>query len=274
MQTLKLYESHPNGPVEIGWDFSGTKHSYYLLPEMTPITANVTGVTDKISVGDKTGMLMGWAVEEAMNHLDENWPAVIAEGQKLARLELSESQFQEIIKAAKGAHRRKKKDAATVGGDAHDWIDKHIKAQVSFGEAPPMPTEPRVLNAVQAYLAFESDRRVHYVASERKVYSRKYGYVGTLDRLVVIDGVLGIEDLKTSNSWRNEYACQISAYEMAYMEEFPESKIEKRLGIMLSKEEVEFEVIELPVEQREEDFAAFLGALEVFRWGEKLKDRG
>jgi len=274
VESLRLYENHPDGPVDIGWDFSGSNHNYYLLPEMTPITASVTGVTDKISIGGKTAALIGWACKQTGIYLDENYPALRVDGKVVSRLELTESEFQAVVKKAKSAHRGKKAEAATVGGDAHEWIDKHIKAQMEFGVDPPLPTEYRTLNAVQSYLDFEKSRRVHYIASERKVYSRKYGYVGTLDRLVEIDGVLGIEDLKTSNYFHPEFAAQIAGYEMAYMEEFPSKRIESRTVVMLSKEEAEFKVVDLQVEHRDEDFAAFLGALAVFNWGEGLNKRG
>lgn len=246
-------------------EFDKAAHAYRVNGQ--PVDANVTKVTEVISGGGKTAALMGWACKEMAAYLEGNWPKT----HYGAYLELVESEFQALIKKAKAAHKQRKKDAASVGGQAHDWIDAHIKAQLGQGFEPLFQfTDSRVESAVMAYLDFERSRKVRYLESERKVYSPTHGYVGTLDRLVEVDGVVGIEDLKTSNGWRSEYSVQIAAYEMAYMEEFPGVQINRRIGVMLSKDDAKFEVIELPLERRDADFKAFLGALDVFRWSKSI----
>lgn len=110
------------------------------------------------------------------------------------------------------------------------------------------------------------------VFGERVVYSDKYGYAGTLDRLAFIDGKLTLVDWKTSNSMNDEYIIQTMAYYVALTEMAERGtinlpgKIERLAVVRLDKKnEYDHSKDFISVKPNKQAFKAFLGLLQYYK---------
>jgi CRISPR/Cas system-associated exonuclease Cas4 (RecB family) len=178
---------------------------------------------------DKSGALIGWAVKLTRVFLTE-------------KLQAGDIITLEHIEEAAKQHAIRKKEAADLGTQVHAWVESYIKAKFARNKKPELPQEERVLNGVIAFLKWEKEHKVKFVASEQIVYSRKHNYVGLADCIAIIDGKKVLIDFKTSNGVYPEFFAQIAAYAMAYNEETKE-KIKERYIAKFGKETGEFEVI-------------------------------
>jgi len=124
---------------------------------------------------------------------------------------------------------------------------------------------------VDAFLGWEAENHVEYVASERKIYSLAEKFAGTLDIIAMVNGRKCLVDLKTSNFCRKEYSLQTAAYASAWEEEHQGEKLEDRIILMLSKDKGQFSVVDLGVETVARDYAAFLACKQVLAWVETVK---
>ena len=102
--------------------------------------------------------------------------------------------------------------ACEFGGVVHqatDYSDRGILDENSI--------DKEVLSNVKAWRAFISDHDVKIFEVEKRVYSKKFKFAGTLDRVGLVGGELCIIDIKTGVKQR-AYACQTAAYALAYTE--------------------------------------------------------
>lgn len=264
---MKLYK----GKVEI--KFFPESHQYWVNGR------RVTGVTSFLSIKDRSYPLMTWAVELFRDHL----------------LSLETVTEADIFYGAT-LHLEKKKEAADLGTLIHDWCEAYIKYKIGIlPTLPGMPEDPRVLTAVNGFLDWEKKHKVKFISSERVVYSRKHGYIGTLDIEAMVDGKLCLVDLKSSNSLQNTVNLQTAAYVEADQEE-RKVKYHGRWAIRLAKESeaeylarmerkrknnalrgatfrepapyVSFEARELDTDIKD-DFKTFLAAKRLYEWDKK-----
>jgi hypothetical protein len=175
----------------------------------------------------------------------------------------------------------RKEEAATIGDQAHGWIEKYIK-----GEKPEMPDDPKVLIAINGFLDWVDKHNVKFLSSERVVYSKKHDYIGKMDIEAKVNGKLCLVDIKTSNSLYNDYCLQTAAYVKADEEE-GNRKYSGRWLVRVSKESeteylkrmmkkgktecdpyVAFEAKYLDEDKNniDRDFKAFLACKELFDW--------
>lgn len=198
-------------------------HEYWLLQK--PKMKRLTGATTIIGVLDKSKALVPWAVDLTVDFLQEH--------QDL--LKKKNVDADEIYAQARAESERQKNLAAELGKAIHGWIEAHIK-----GERPDMPEDENVLKGVMAFVDWKEKNKVKFLWSERVVYSKKYGYVGTADLGAVIGagelkGKKLLCDVKTSNGIYSSVRLQTAAYLGAIIEESGE-KYDGRLGIRISKE--------------------------------------
>ena len=233
----KLY----NGNIEL--DFDEAKHVYRVDGE--PIIS-VTGVS-----APKPG-LVWWAAREAADYVKEHLKPGVP---------LDEIEIEELCEAARKAHSRKASKAALIGTTAHAACEAFIKGE-----------EPKVINqaaknSFDSFLAWVEDNDVEFIASEAKVYHNVLRYAGTLDVDAVVNGERCIVDLKTSNAIYPEMRLQVAAYARAREQELG---IQYKRGwiLRLPKDKSGFEAV--PVDTIDEDFVAFLGLLEYYRWAKSL----
>lgn len=211
-------------------------------------------VTTVIGVIDKSGPLIPWAINQTVNYYraaltpDQSYPSIVLDT---------------IHQQAKRAARDVKEEAADIGTQAHNWLETYFKN--GFDPLQPEPEHPKVLNCVKAALAWLAEHHVTPIYNERRIYSRRFGYSGTMDMLAYVDGKLTICDWKSSKGLYKEFFLQTAAYSAAYTEETG-TKIEQRILIRLGKEDGEFEPHVLPKGQQAKDFKAFKAALTIYRY--------
>ncbi|PIR89368.1 MAG: hypothetical protein COU07_00515 [Candidatus Harrisonbacteria bacterium CG10_big_fil_rev_8_21_14_0_10_40_38] len=97
--------------------------------------------------------------------------------------------------------------SAQEGTLIHEILEK-----ILVGEKTEIP--PSIAPAISAAEAFLERKQIHVDPAfvERRVVSYTHGYAGTIDALALIDGKLGVLDIKTSQSIYRDYCLQTSAY--------------------------------------------------------------
>jgi len=223
------------------------QHLYAANGIIVPSVTGIVGVIDKPA-------LIPWAVNETVKYLKDRW---------LPDTNYTKEQISTILQDAKESRFRISQKALNIGSDAHDWIERHIKAKILQIPEPDMPEYPPVLAAVTSFLEWESTQDIQYVASERRLFSRRFMYSGTVDILMRVKGELVVGDLKTSKAIYPEYFLQCAAYAHAITEEDAED-VNKVAIIRIPKDGKAVEV------QSHEDisryFNVFLACLSIWRW--------
>lgn len=227
--------------------FDDKKHIYSIEGKV------IDGVTTILKIIDKPA-LMYWAVNQACDYIDKNLPLGV---------KIDEIQKKALLDGAKAAHRKKSTDAADHGAILHDWIEKHIK-----GFKPELPVNPILQESAKQFLKWEKENNVVFKASEKKVLSLKYSYVGTLDFTATINGKRVVGDLKTSNGIWDEYWLQLAAYKQALQEEFPDANVDHTVIVRCGKDGA-FEVQER--DDFDKNIEAFLAALTLHRRIKEMK---
>ena len=143
-------------------------------------------------------------------------------------------------------------DAALVGSVVHGLVEDLIK-----GKKIPKQSDKAVLNCWNLFLDWWNQQNFTVVEIEKKLFSKKYGYVGTLDLIVKNKkGELVLIDLKTSNFIVFGYVLQVNAYKQAYEEETG-NKISSCFCLRTGKKDTKVEIADIPLTKRL--FNTFLG---------------
>ncbi len=233
-------EEYPLYNGEIVLQFNSVRHQYFVGGEQVDGCTGILGAIAKPA-------LIPWAVNCTVDYLKNNLKPGVA---------LDEIQIKQMLFDAKKAHTIKRDAAGDIGTLIHQWCEDWIK-----GKKPPLPVNEKLRNGCNAFLDWRQKHDVKFTESERKIYSRRYRYAGTLDAEGLVDGKLAIIDFKTGNAIYPEVRFQTAAYEAARREE---SGLKyTRWMIRLGKEDGEFE----PAEYGDihKDFSAFLGAFETYK---------
>jgi hypothetical protein len=243
MITVKLYD----GTIELCFDEG--KHRFTV--NGNSVFPSVTAATGVI---DKSRPLIYWAVGLAKDFLMGNLQVLIddTKGDKIAA----------IIEEAVKQHSIKKQEAADVGTQVHDWVERFIKAK-SKNEWPEIPKDPQVFNGVTAFLKWVDEYEVKFISSEKLVYSKKYKYAGIMDAEAVIKRKTCVIDFKTSKAIYPEMRFQVAAYQAAAEEESGKEYSGNKWLARFDKQTGEFEAHEFA--EQDKDFKAFLAALDLKR---------
>ena len=263
--------------------FDKENHVYHLiLPDGT--TEIQDGVTTISNILDHSLYLVPWACKMMYLKLLRTVPQRDDYTTALAWPE-----FDKIAQEAKSAHREKFEDAGNVGDAAHQWLEDSIKYAIKYNGGivekmhPTAPGDERAINCGLAAFKWMQAHNVRWLHTERKIYSRKYKYAGTMDGLALVDNCddpvccrkifmdqLSLIDWKSSNHLRIEYLYQTAAYQQAEQEEKSHA-IAARWILRLGKEEGDFESwYEVDFES---DFAAFLACLQLYRLNKQVDKR-
>jgi hypothetical protein len=235
--------------------FDERKHRYSVsvrqdppLPEWRE-TVDVPSVTSILSAVGSDGALVQWAA---------NCAASFVAGRLKPGMVLTQKDIDELVGCARMAHAYERDDAARVGTAVHDWIRRYIAADMpkSFD----LPEGLRARAACEAARKWMSEVRYWPLLTETCIYSRKYGYAGTLDvvGMASANGVASIVDWKTSNRIYPKHRMQTAAYAKAYSE-MTGLRVRHRWIVRIGKEG-ELEPLYLPPETLAPDFDAFLAA--------------
>lgn len=184
-------------------------------------------VTTIISGGVPKSALPGWAArvtaEEAVKMFQSRQlHALVAQDPRLA------------IDKVKGAPWRQRDAAAQLGSAIHDAAEQFILGM------PVTLKQDAALPYVRQFADFLKTHDPVYEAAECTVFSRKYGYAGTLDAIVTIEGRRYILDYKSAKSgiW-GETCLQLAAYRHAEFiglpngEEHPMIEVDGALALHL-----------------------------------------
>lgn len=258
-KTQELY----GGTVLVDFYGEGSRHDYQVSVKKGSVWTpkSPLSVTASTGVVDKSGALMGWAVNQSRDFL-------------LAALKEGSAMTEALIIEASKQHHRKKAEAADIGTQVHEWAEKFIK-----GLKPAMPDDPKVLNGVTAFLSFIDQHEIKFISTEQLVYSKKHDYVGLGDceftAGIGLDGVkekhkiVHFGDFKTANGFYDEYRFQVAAYQAASTEESGKEYGDKWI-IRFGKDDADFHVRGFA--EQDQDFAAFLGCLTLKRRLVALKE--
>lgn len=187
--------------------FNPGNHTYH---------AEVDGKKHKcVSVTAITGILnkpalVYWAANEGAKAAEE----ILVPG-----LKIDEINRAEIIQAIKSAHRVKRDTTADIGTQVHTWIEEYVDSTFGLADMPAPPINENIRNSVDQFLEWETNNEVEWLVSERKVYSRKYKYAGTLDSEARVNGKLSVVDIKTGSGIYPEMFMQVAGYAKAREEE-------------------------------------------------------
>lgn len=287
----RFYFYLKNGKPEVTLTFEPESHTYFrVMPNGDSIPQdNVTSVLH--GALDKSMYLTAWAAKMAVEKMFRVMPRNADNPEMTAAVPLSE--FRILLEESKKAHKEKLTDAGECGTAAHQCIEDSINAAIKlkkYSEQSPqvegaiveellnLPEDPRALNACNAALSWMRSHNVRWLRTERKIFSLKYSYCGTLDGLCIVDACnnvlccaekfkdrLSVADWKTSNQMSIDYLYQTAAYEAAYEEEF-DVDIKDRWILRLGKEDGEFgEPWHLTAADFADDFKAFLYCLALVR---------
>lgn len=234
--------THYNGDIVI--DFYPDSHRYKLRGDKKYLV----GVTTATGVVDKSRPLMIWASRLTKEFLEKN----ISSGKIINQEDIAEAVNQWNVK---------RDEAASSGTLVHLWAEKFINS-----EKPEVPQDEKVKNGVLAFLRWVKENEVRFIASEKKIYSKKYKYVGTLDCMFTMgkEGhkIKHLGDFKTSSGVYIEMAFQTAAYQEAETEEFG-TTFGERYILRFDKETAQFETKCFAVEEQREHFAGFLSCLNI-----------
>ena len=233
--------------------YNDDKHMYYVNDQKVE---SVTGICGR---GLPKPNLVNWLVATPLNEvkrlinekLDNNDP-------------LDRAGLERIFKTAKEKTNKIKEDAGLVGTVVHGLIEDYLN-----GKEVPKQSDPKVVNCWNAFIDWWNKQEYEVVELEKKIYSKKYNYAGTLD-LICKDkkGNLVLMDIKTSNFITFDYFLQLNAYKFAYEEETG-SKVSKSFIVKLSKKDAEIEIKEIPLNKKL--FNAFIGAKYVMEQMESVE---
>jgi hypothetical protein len=293
--------THYNGAITLLFD--DLLHAYTVEEEGQRYL--VPGVTTVLEMIDKPA-LMQWAANSTVAWLLAKFPAnddlrkILLDAYervktkipwddldqyfKDVQLSISAAELAKLCNEARFNYRAISKDATDVGHAAHEWLEILIKRHLSGerGFHVVLPTEDRAKRCVQAALNWMGKHNFKPLSSERKLYSRKYSYAGTMDWDGMVTGcgdpkccgfsgearVLG--DFKSSNGLYDEYRMQLAAYLYAVEEEFPDEHHTAGIILRLGKDTGDFDTMVMNREEMETDFNGFLGTLQMYHWQKQL----
>ena len=202
-------------------EYNEEKHTYMVDGEKVP---SVTRVIDAVF----PKYLTDWAAACGSDWWREKREEI-----------LYEYTIEEVCEGIRYAHKEISKAAQEIGSEVHRWIELYIKGKIIGVEAETDYPE-RVKIPMQNFHKWADAHDIEWESCEEKVYSRSWGYAGTVDAVAEINGKQCVIDFKTSAKIYKEYYLQVAAYVNAIGEmrgHLPE------LGVIvrLDKEEEKFQ---------------------------------
>ncbi len=213
------------------------------------------GVTGFLSIINKP-KLVGWAKREALAVVERTLLKRL-NGCSDMPIELNERWIQEMLDEARERPDKLKDDAASLGTEAHAFIDLIIHGKEP--ESVPEPIQP----AVEAFKKWWKDSGIELVLGDTKVASLIHGYGGSLDALGRRQGQYIVLDWKTSYGIYPEYGLQVAAYGQAFYETF---------GIYCQEGIIVRFGKKLPIDFERQKVRDMEGAFQTFLSARKLKE--
>lgn len=173
-----------------------------------------------------------------------------------------------IIEAS-NLHADIRQEAADKGKLIHSWCEQYIKYFLKENKTKPdMPEDEQVINGTLAFMKWERDHKVKWLAAERVVYSRAHDYAGRMDAKAMVDSKRCSVDFKSGKGVYNEHRYQVAGYQQADTEETGDKYTGDKWLLRFDKFTGEFEAHQYG--EHEEDFKSFLAALQLKRRDNQL----
>ena len=230
---------------EINLVFDEKDHKYKvgedIIPSVTKIIDNIVPV-----------YLTKWAANEGAAWFKRN-------AQRGWNLN-DEEDVEKIVKGIANAHIVISKTALDIGKVVHGYIEEVIEWSLGeLNEMPEMPEDEAAVNSIQAFGKWVRENDVEWVATEERIYSKKYQYAGTVDAVAMIDDKFSVIDFKTSKQIYKSYKLQVYAYKQAIEEMYGE-EVESCWILRFDKATGKFQAKEI----KENYLPAFIKGLDFF----------
>lgn len=135
------------------------------------------------------------------------------------------------------AHQKEMDKACDIGSEIHAMIEHSLKTNA----APPVASEAAGV-AFMSFCMWADKVDLQPIDIERVVYSKRYGYAGTMDTLAELtdertgERVTALIDWKSSKGIYNEYKLQNAAYAVAWAEVKSTIDVPRGLIVRLPKD--------------------------------------
>lgn len=185
--------------IRVALDESG---SVYLYP----------GITTVCGMGGDPGGLVQWSVDQTAAYAVANVDSLLSrtEQQGWGFLRFYHKRKPDLSDPLRTAHKGVLNDLAELGTGLHEYVEWDLLGANGF---PPPIDSAEMQQMVDAYYEWKFRHQIEVVAVELTVYGD--GYAGTLDLILVIDGVLYLLDIKTSRHVRDSHRWQLAALDRA-----------------------------------------------------------
>jgi hypothetical protein len=188
---------------------------YEVDGELLPSVTNILGAVAKPALVTWAANTERASVTEAAADLYGDWAA------RPMRPQLSRAAYLATLTARLGqvkAHQKELAKAGDIGGECHRLIEYAMRTAIGADAGP----KPIVCEAaLWAFMAFEDFAKaadLKPLVIERVVYSKRYGYAGTIDVLARVNGVITLIDFKSGKAVYQESHLQSAAYATALAE--------------------------------------------------------
>lgn len=212
-------------------EFDDVRHRYTIVNKGRRFKPS--SVTAICGVANKPALIW-WALDLGLDLCRE----AIKPGTEYAEIYL-----QAVFEAARKQHQTVKQEAAQKGKERHHGLETLLRAAKQAAQEI-------VIEGIGPCVPIEVERRV---------YSRRHRFSGTLDAIVRTGRDLVLLDWKTGKAIYPEYRLQTAAYQHAWEEEFPDQPIADRYLIRTPEENI-FEPHPCPPSSYRLDFKGFMGA--------------
>jgi hypothetical protein len=286
MESIWFYE----GKCEIRFDKES--HRYYRVEELGNLTL-LRGVTNVVHIIDRSMALMPWAAKKVAEKMIRLVATETRDGQ-IYLVPMTLAYFTQLVMEAKKAPNEEKEEAGDIGHMAHACLEDSIRHALDHTEdhivreLKNLPTDEKAATAANSAFNWMKAHNVRWIETEGKIYSKQYGYAGTMDGLAYVDSCtdrtccrssftnhLSLIDWKSSNYLYIEFLFQTASYQHAKQEESG-IKIEDRWVLRLGKNEDEagkFEPWYMGPEDFQQDLDGFLACLRLVELVDSVTDR-
>lgn len=207
---------------EVDMVFDPYWHTYVVTDSKADnLPSKKTSVTTALKIIDKP-QIRRWAVNMTVEYMKER----LEPGKSYDEIQLAS-----MLAGAKNANTQRMTDAGDSGTLLHQWVEDFINHK-----NPKIPVNPMLKESVKKFLTWVKKNKIEFLLPEQPIYSRKFGYAGTLDFICRYNGELYIGDLKTSSGIYLEQMLQTTPYRAAREEEFPEEKYAGQLICRIGKD--------------------------------------
>ena len=235
-------------------EYEEESHCYKVNGKIVP---SVTGLSNLLPKGFH---LLKWMIDTPMDRYAELVLSHLEKGNEISSLDLKK-----FKKEAKSENDRIKETAGDIGSDLHELYEKW-----KLGKPFIEPKDNIIKPMFDKLRKFDEYIGIKPIYIEKKIYSKKYNYAGTLDLICTTkkSNELTLIDWKTSKAIYDNYIYQPMAYKFAFEEETGE-KIKSMKIIRIPKNGGNIEIKD--IKWNKTHFKTFLGLVHQWNSNELLK---